>query len=111
MPRLYSLCILDVISEIYKWFNAILWPVMNNRMFVDVAGLAISIMITMKTLFSCLAYTIIIGDSFSSFLKAFGVPTWASDRDTVMWTLMSTIVFPLCLLKSLDALKYTVSLL
>jgi len=67
----------------------------------------ISFMITFKTFFACLAYSIIIGDSFSSLAKSLNVPDILSSRSNVIIGITSSIVLPLCLLKNLDALKYT----
>jgi len=67
----------------------------------------ISSIITFKTFFACLAYSIIIGDSFSSILKAFHLPSSLTSRSNVILGLSSCVIFPLCMLKNMDALKYT----
>ncbi|CAM9607493.1 unnamed protein product, partial [Discosporangium mesarthrocarpum] len=48
----------------------------------------------------CLAYTIIIGDSFSSLLGAVGAPTLVARRSTVIVALSALVLLPLSLLKS-----------
>ena len=48
-----------------------------------------------------------IGDSFSKIGKSLGAPLIATQRTNVILGISSTILFPLCLLKQLDALKYT----
>lgn len=85
----------------------------------------ISVLITFKTFFTCLAYSIIIADSFSSVVKVLSpgissvqsigsfndiwqtVQLSLSTRQNTLILLTSTIVLPLCLATSLDALKYT----
>jgi sodium-coupled neutral amino acid transporter 11 len=67
----------------------------------------ISFMITFKTFFACLAYSIIIGDSFSSLAKSLNFSDLFTKRSNVIIGITSTVVLPLCLLKNLDALKYT----
>jgi len=65
----------------------------------------ISSVITFKTFFACLAYSIIIGDSFTSLFKSFGFP--GVSRSQVILGLSSLVIFPLCMLKNMDALKTT----
>ena len=67
----------------------------------------ISSIITFKTFFACLAYSIIIGDSFSQIFKSFGLSDVLSGRNNVIIGLTTAFIFPLCCLKKLDALKYT----
>jgi len=71
------------------------------------SAVVISSVITLKTFFSCLAFSIIIGDSFSSIFKSFGLPAVLTTRTNVILGLTSLVIFPLCLLKNLDALKTT----
>lgn len=71
------------------------------------SAVIISSVITFKTFFACLAYSIIIGDSFSSMLKSFGLPSALTQRSNVIMYIHALIIFPLCLQKNLDALKYT----
>ena len=72
------------------------------------SGVVISSIITFKTFFACLAYSIVIGDSFSQILSSFkSLPSVVSLRSNVIVGLTSLVIFPLCLLKNLDALKYT----
>ena len=66
----------------------------------------ISFIITFKTFFACLAYSIIIGDSFSQILSS--IPMGARfGRNSVIVGLSTAVILPLCCLKKLDALKYT----
>lgn len=67
----------------------------------------ISFIITFKTFFACLAYSIIIGDSFSQILSSLRLPGPLVSRNSVIVGLSSFVVLPLCCLKRLDALKYT----
>lgn len=48
----------------------------------------------------CLAYTIIIGDSFSALAKAFGAPPVVASRSNIILALSATVLLPLSLLKS-----------
>ena len=48
-----------------------------------------------------------VGDSFSSIFQSIGLPPLLSDRTHVILSLSSLVLFPLSLLKKLDALKYT----
>lgn len=52
-------------------------------------------------------FVVMIGDSFSQIFKTFGLPSLLTLRSNVIVGLTSLIIFPLCLLKQLDALKYT----
>lgn len=67
----------------------------------------ISSIITFKTFFACLAFSIIIGDSFTSIVKSFCLPAALASRSNVILSLTSLVIFPLCMLKNMDALKYT----
>ena len=67
----------------------------------------ISFIITFKTFFACLAYSIIIGDSFSQILSSLRLPGPLASRNSVIVGLSSLVVLPLCCLRKLDALKYT----
>lgn len=98
------------------------------------SAVVISSLITFKTFFACLAYSIVIGmlhfsslrpkpltdmdwptlryflhqgDSFSQIARSFGASPAISGRTPVILGLTSLFIFPLCLLKNLDALKYT----
>lgn len=87
----------------------------NTRGFADAwaksvdpkSAVVISSVITFKTFFACLAYSIIIGDSFSSILKSLGLPSFMTARSNVILGLTSLVIFPLCMLKDMDALKTT----
>jgi amino acid permease len=64
----------------------------------------ISAGITAKCFFASLAYSIIIGDSFASLAKTFGLPALLAQRTNIILLLTSVILFPLCSLKSLNSL-------
>ena len=57
-----------------------------------------------------LQYTMVIGDSFSSIFAAAGLPLWLASRNGAIASLTLLCTLPLCLLPSLDMLKYTSSL-
>lgn len=63
----------------------------------------LTFIIAFKTFFSCLAYSIIIGDSISQLIH----PFLPNQRSNVILSLTSLIIFPLTLLRRLDALKYS----
>lgn len=67
----------------------------------------IATMITVKTFFACLAFSIILGDSFSSIAKSIDLPEFFQSRSNVILLLSSCIITPLNLLKNMDILKYT----
>lgn len=67
----------------------------------------ISAVVTIKTFFACLAYSIIIGDTFSSIGKSAGLPKLLQNRSNMVICLTALVITPLNLLKNLDALKYT----
>ena len=60
--------------------------------------------ITALTFFASLAYSIIIGDSFTALAKTFGLPAFFCQRQNVILLLTSLVLFPLNSLKSLSAL-------
>lgn len=62
---------------------------------------------TLTCLFSCLAYGLIIGDSFTPFAKELGLPALLASRQGVIIGLTLTVLTPLCLLKDLSALAFT----
>lgn len=57
-----------------------------------------------KTCLATLALTIILGDTFKSLASSFGAPEFLQSRTNVIFTLATTILLPLCSLKSLAAL-------
>ncbi len=67
----------------------------------------ISAVVTIKTFFACLAYSIIIGDTFSSIAKSAALPEFLQSRSNMIMCLTALVITPLNLLKNLDALKYT----
>jgi amino acid permease len=60
--------------------------------------------ITAKCFFASLAYSIIIGDSFAALAKTFSLPAMLAQRTNIILLLTSTVLFPLCSLKSLNSL-------
>lgn len=54
--------------------------------------------------FAALAYSIIIGDSFSSIAASFNLPAVFAHRTNLILLLTTFVLFPLCSLKSLSAL-------
>mmetsp|Transcript_29859 Transcript_29859/g.49928 ORF Transcript_29859/g.49928 Transcript_29859/m.49928 type:complete len:483 (+) Transcript_29859:119-1567(+) len=68
------------------------------------SAVLISTSITALCFLASLAYSIILGDSFSSLFQTFNFPAWISARqNTILW-LSTLVLFPLCSLKSLAAL-------
>lgn len=59
---------------------------------------------TCKCLLACLAYSIIIGDSFSAMARTFQLPPLLQQRNNVIMSITAAILFPLCSMKSLNAL-------
>ena len=57
--------------------------------------------VTLKTMFAALAYSMILRDTFTSLLLAAG---YSVSRVTVLLTVTTTVLFPLCLLKNLSSL-------
>ncbi|CAM9219633.1 unnamed protein product [Choristocarpus tenellus] len=55
----------------------------------------------------CLAYTLIIGDSFSALLQGAGAPAFISSRTNIILTLTALVLLPLSLLKNLKSLGFT----
>jgi amino acid permease len=64
----------------------------------------ISFAITCKCFLASLAYSIIIGDSFSAIFKTFNAPVFLTQRTNVILAITSFVLLPLCSLKSLAAL-------
>jgi len=68
------------------------------------SGVFISGIITALCFFAALAYSIIIGDSFSALAKTFGLPAFFQVRQNVILIMTALVLFPLNSLKSLSAL-------
>eukprot|EP00413_Alexandrium_margalefii_P007320 CAMPEP_0204528686 /NCGR_PEP_ID=MMETSP0661-20131031/9660_1 /ASSEMBLY_ACC=CAM_ASM_000606 /TAXON_ID=109239 /ORGANISM="Alexandrium margalefi, Strain AMGDE01CS-322" /LENGTH=401 /DNA_ID=CAMNT_0051534677 /DNA_START=24 /DNA_END=1229 /DNA_ORIENTATION=- len=62
---------------------------------------------TLRTVFSCLAFSIVVADSFSAILQSFGAPAALCARNTVLGGMSLFVILPLCLLPDLSALSYT----
>ncbi len=65
----------------------------------------LSASITTMCFLACLAYSIIIGDSFSALASTFQLPPLLATRGNVIVALTVAILYPLCSLKSLAALS------
>ena len=65
----------------------------------------ISASITTMCFFACLAYSIIIADSFTSLAATFQLPAMLASRTNVIIGLTAAILYPLCSLNSLAALS------
>ena len=52
----------------------------------------IATMITVKTFFACLAFSIILGDSFSSIAKSIGLPNFMHNRSNMILLLTACII-------------------
>jgi len=66
-----------------------------------------STLIVLKCFVACLAYTMVIGDAFSSIFGAAGAPAALSSRTGTILAFAACVLLPLSLLPSLDMLKYT----
>lgn len=64
----------------------------------------ISAAITAKCFLASLAYSIIIGDSFTALAKTFNLPVHLAQRSNVIMAVTAVALLPLCSLKSLSAL-------
>ncbi len=73
----------------------------------DTSAPFIASMITVKTFFACLAYSIILGDAFSNVATSLQLPPFLCDRTNVIVILSAGVITPLNLLKDLSLLKYT----
>lgn len=59
---------------------------------------------TIRTSFSCLAFSIVMADSFTAILSSAGLPV---ARNLVLASLSTFVLLPLCSLRDLSALAYT----
>jgi len=66
-----------------------------------------AIILMLKTIFTCLTYAIVIGESFSRILAAFGVQGLFSTSQAVLIGISLCILLPLCLQRDLSILSYT----
>lgn len=60
--------------------------------------------ITAQCFLASLAYSIIIGDSFTSIAQSFKLPAMLASRNNIILLFSSFVLYPLCSLKSLNAL-------
>ena len=70
-------------------------------------GTLMDVCCTLKTFFSCLAYSLVIADSFSAILCTAGAPAIFAARNSVLFGITGCILLPLCLLRNLAVLSYT----
>ncbi|KAG5192010.1 transmembrane amino acid transporter protein-domain-containing protein [Tribonema minus] len=60
-----------------------------------------------KTFFTCLSYSIIIGDTFAALAQTFAAPAWLAYRPTILSAISGVFLLPLCLMTDLSPLRYT----
>lgn len=72
-------------------------------------GLAqtMAVVLMLKTVFTCLTYAIVIGESFSRIMLFFGVSGIMGTSQGTLITVCLFILVPLCLQRDLSALSYT----
>jgi len=70
-----------------RWANAMTWAC------------------TVRTVFSCLAFSIVVADSFSTILQGFGAPAALCARNAVLGGITLFVLLPICLLPDLSALS------
>lgn len=72
-------------------------------------GLAqtMAVVLMLKTVFTCLTYAIVIGESFSRIMEFFGVSGIMGTSQGTLLTICVFILIPLCLQRDLSALSYT----
>lgn len=61
----------------------------------------------LKTIFTCTAYSIVIGDSLSFIMQSFGAHGIATSRQCLLLFVVLTILLPLCFRRDLGVLSYT----
>jgi sodium-coupled neutral amino acid transporter 11 len=70
-------------------------------------GLFMAIVLACKTMMTCIAYAIVIGDSYSHILKFFGFDGFFTYHATVLCIITGFVLVPLCLQRDLSILSYT----
>jgi len=72
-------------------------------------GLAqtMAVVLMLKTVFTCLTYAIVIGESFSRIMMFFGVSGFMGTSQGTLLTICFFVLIPLCLQKDLSVLSYT----
>eukprot|EP00930_Biecheleria_cincta_P046507 TRINITY_DN3207_c0_g1_i1.p1 TRINITY_DN3207_c0_g1~~TRINITY_DN3207_c0_g1_i1.p1 ORF type:complete len:604 (-),score=94.97 TRINITY_DN3207_c0_g1_i1:426-2237(-) len=72
-------------------------------------GLAqtMAVVLMLKTVFTCLTYAIVIGESFSRIMQFFGVAGIMGTSQGTLITICVFVLIPLCLQRDLSALSYT----
>lgn len=72
-------------------------------------GLAqtMAVVLMLKTVFTCLTYAIVIGESFSRIMLFFGVGGFMGTSQGTLLTICLFILLPLCLQSDLSVLSYT----
>lgn len=66
-----------------------------------------AIVLMLKTVFTCLTYAIVIGESFSRIMSFFGAEGLIASTQGTLITICIFILLPLCLQRDLSALSYT----
>lgn len=66
-----------------------------------------AIVIMCKTAFTCIAYAMVIGQSYSRIFEFFGLHGWFVTRQFVLVVIVVVILAPLCLQRDLSILSYT----
>eukprot|EP00928_Gymnodinium_smaydae_P043615 TRINITY_DN29186_c0_g1_i1.p1 TRINITY_DN29186_c0_g1~~TRINITY_DN29186_c0_g1_i1.p1 ORF type:complete len:443 (-),score=55.35 TRINITY_DN29186_c0_g1_i1:74-1402(-) len=67
----------------------------------------LNLVVIVKTLHSCVTFSIGLADTWPAILENFGAPQQLCDRTTVVLLVHFCILFPLCLMRDLKALSYT----
>lgn len=62
---------------------------------------------TFKTFFSCIAYSLVITDSFGAIFRSFGLPLVFTTHLRVLLGMTCCVLLPLCLLRDLSSLSFT----
>lgn len=86
------------------------YSVLGQQLFGKAGSLVAEWSVTLQQLGACIGYVVLFGDIFSPVLSA--LPGSAGDWVThhvwiVQVLIVCVIIFPLCLLRTMDALKYT----
>uniref|UniRef100_A0A7S2FA48 Amino acid transporter transmembrane domain-containing protein n=1 Tax=Octactis speculum TaxID=3111310 RepID=A0A7S2FA48_9STRA len=71
---------------------------------------ALDLLVCTKTFICCLAYSIVIADTFSSLAGAVGIPAHIATRNNVLFSMTALVVTPLTCLKDLSAFAVTSAL-
>lgn len=69
-------------------------------------GKFMAIVLMIKTAFSCVSYSMVIGDTYSRILHFFGLTQWFTYKQSVLVIIMVCILTPLCMQRDLSVLAY-----